>query len=156
MFSNVLTAKSKATYVLHLRLCIMMIKHKDVLLLLTNLSIDTAVAKPLSITHVNDWCSYISPDKYILLMNQDTATSVINDYKFAVFHANAHYRHIRALRDELHDRHLDWDEEQIPTFSLSLETKIYEKRTATKLFFCSPLLCVFTTTTQRIGRNIKR
>lgn len=52
----------------------------------------------------------------MLLMNKGADAFVKNDNKPGTFHANAFYRHARAIFDGIRFTHFEQDEETFPTF----------------------------------------
>lgn len=89
MTSNILAAISRATYIHHIIVGKMIIKHQGVLPLLGKLLKDTPAASNLRITHIDELSLYITSDEDILLMNQAAHALVKNDHKPAAFHANS-------------------------------------------------------------------
>lgn len=99
MFSNILSSNSGDTYIRHIRVGRMKVKHQGMLPLLAKLCIGDQVRKNSGITQLDHANIYISCEEYILLVIHAADEFVNNDHKPVPFHANDFYRHGQALLD---------------------------------------------------------
>lgn len=86
--SNFLAANSRAKHIRYRKVGKILIKHKDVLLLLGKRKKNAPAAKALSSTHLDDQSLYISSAKNVLLMIRAADAFLKSDHKSAPCHAN--------------------------------------------------------------------
>lgn len=88
MPSNFFAASSIATYIRYIVVCIVMFKHRGILILLVKPKRDAPATKTLSITQFGDPNLYISSEKNIFYIIQAANLFVTNDYRRASFQTN--------------------------------------------------------------------
>lgn len=84
----------------------LMVKSKDNFHLFVRFALDAPVVHTLVIAHLDGLGPCISTDDYILLMNQNADTFVVQEDKHDLFHASTFYRHLAVPSDELYVRHM--------------------------------------------------
>lgn len=102
----------------------MVVKNQGVTPLLGELGEKASAAKTLCTTHIDDHILNISSIKINFLTIQAADAIVKNDDKPAPFHESSLCKNSRALRNELHVRHLEQHLEKFLLFVLFLDTRI--------------------------------
>lgn len=118
MYSNLFAVNTSATYIRHVRVGKMIIKHQSVVFHLLRRLKGRLAVSALGIMHFKHSSIYIFSAENVHLMSQSPDGFVKNDYEPASCHANYFHRHARGFSEELHFRHMEQDKKKFRTFAL--------------------------------------